>query len=1156
VVVAKLRWREQPSPIILTRQISRSLFKQTEGAMNAKRIPGVPPLSAKLPAGAEGGKEFSRIVNLLLFHDARKRSREISLFDDRAGDYAGLDAYEPQAAKEFAIGYQYKFFCSPLTDKHRSDIKAAIEEAAEKKKSSRIGKYVIITPDDLVNSGRRLNGGDVEWFDSLIKQYKKVFKLEHYGHTKITALFIQAPSLSLFYYPELVADGVERRRSFGETRRLYDANLRDRHGRIEFVGMSVYKEETSRRVPLEQIYIPLSLLPEESSPENDDTPRIRPTRFLEPNSKIVILGDPGSGKSTLISFLALCGISDNLQKRYECRPDGRLPIIVVLRRYADELKRRRNLSIMDYIIETVNADFNLDSLDELFLKFYLETGNAVLLFDGVDELPSSGLKSLIRDRIQSIQTSFPGNAIVVTSRLVGYEASSRFSPDFQHYRVARLRLDEIDRFIRDWYAHRIEDLVERERNAEDLVGVIRQNDNDAIRELARNPLILTIIALVHRIDAVLPDQRVVLYQKCTETLLNTWYKTKLGDDETVKGRVERRNRGRIEAIAHWMHCAGGSNDGRSVAEGGDLLRFLISHIAENETQLPRDPLVEDQAEEFLAFIRSKAGLLIEAGDGLYSFVHLTFQEYLTATWLVAYGEVDGAGAIWARIEPQLGSPRWHEVVRLLVASLKNPVAQKLVVDRVIWSDPSESAFGKATLLVGLIRDGIEPAEEEVDAILRLAVSTLVEANSAEEINKLVGSVTALLAKEPRFSPSLSRALERAEAQFSGRLSVRLGLVASLLGSLGPALEAAAYSDVRSTEKERTVFGTLIARRPAEASMDNVWWESLTQLLTYLGLVSAPSNTISSLGDGVVGMVEPSNLIPRLLRKELTFFGTAGYGPHQHHLMNLGGIVFGSADLHPAFRAAVISAFQRESSELESSFQPRSRIKELGDLLENVYRVRSDKRKKREAMSLFDKIRSDLKNRVMDQIGRDPIGDYREFDRGFLQAQSKVFAERLHAQTNLYWNSIRQAGMLSDGLIEILIETIGLSPKSHWQAALMGSLGDGLPSALAPAFDRKSWDEIARSASSSFISGRIVTEAAWLLLVDIWIWANHGYDGPGQSPVVDLAKAVENHPAPEIVFARTARDFVHGADSSGLIRAMTDSDTGIPRLLAEIGWSHS
>jgi hypothetical protein len=126
-------------------------------------------------------------------------------------------------------------------------------------------------------------------------------------------------------------------------------------------------------------------------------------------------------------------------------------------------------------------------------------------------------------RIRTLITTYPGNTVVVTSRIVGYDSTFPFdNQEFAHCRLTKLQLPEIEQFIRDWYAVRIKNPKERDDHANGLIRILQEKEHEAIGELAQNPLLLTIIALVHRIDAVLPDERVVLYHKCTETLLNTW----------------------------------------------------------------------------------------------------------------------------------------------------------------------------------------------------------------------------------------------------------------------------------------------------------------------------------------------------------------------------------------------------------------------------------------------------------------------------------------------------------------------------------------------------------------------------------------------------------------------------------------------------------
>src|SRR5947209_125967 len=99
--------------------------------MVAKRLLSTPSLTQVLPKGAEGGKEFARIVNLLLIHDARRRGQTLTHLDDAAGDFAALDSFAETHCLDGSdkTGYQYKFYPSPLTSGHRSAIKKSLKDA-------------------------------------------------------------------------------------------------------------------------------------------------------------------------------------------------------------------------------------------------------------------------------------------------------------------------------------------------------------------------------------------------------------------------------------------------------------------------------------------------------------------------------------------------------------------------------------------------------------------------------------------------------------------------------------------------------------------------------------------------------------------------------------------------------------------------------------------------------------------------------------------------------------------------------------------------------------------------------------------------------------------------------------------------------------------
>jgi hypothetical protein len=191
-----------------------------------KRLPEVKTLYDILPKGTEGAKEFARIVDLLLFHEARRAGKTISIFSDAAGDYRGLDSFEGDVfRREGTVGYQYKFYPSPLSSKHRDIIVKSLKRAAENQERLKLTKWILVTPQDLMEPATREDGGDVTWFEDLRRKLGLEFELEHWGHTKLLSLFLETPALCLYYYPELIPDGAGRKKTIQDTYNRYNDNV-------------------------------------------------------------------------------------------------------------------------------------------------------------------------------------------------------------------------------------------------------------------------------------------------------------------------------------------------------------------------------------------------------------------------------------------------------------------------------------------------------------------------------------------------------------------------------------------------------------------------------------------------------------------------------------------------------------------------------------------------------------------------------------------------------------------------------------------------------------------------------------------------------------------------------------------------------------------
>ena len=174
-------------------------------------IPNVSSLYQRINKGSEGGGEFARLMNYLLTAEAKEEGWKIEPYSDASGDFQGLDAYA-EIDKGYFEGYQFKFFPSPLSAAHKTQIIEAIKSAMEKS-SEDMKMLHIITPEDLMKK-------DKEWFELVKKEHRKRIKIfenlygektgiGHWGHTRILELMLRHPHIGKRYFPELFSYDVD-----------------------------------------------------------------------------------------------------------------------------------------------------------------------------------------------------------------------------------------------------------------------------------------------------------------------------------------------------------------------------------------------------------------------------------------------------------------------------------------------------------------------------------------------------------------------------------------------------------------------------------------------------------------------------------------------------------------------------------------------------------------------------------------------------------------------------------------------------------------------------------------------------------------------------------------------------------------------------------
>ena len=299
-------------------------------------------------------------------------------------------------------------------------------------------------------------------------------------------------------------------------------------------------------------------------------------------------------------------------------------------------------------------------------------GRALILCDGLDEQRDAGVKERTAAAIESLVHDYhPDNRCMVTSRIVGYDAAP-LRRGFQTATLEPFSDEQVRTFFRKWYraVEKAEDLIEAytemraDRKADEMTEAVLSEANPGLRRLAANPLLCTIIGLIHRQGGALPEQRVELYKLCVDTFIFNWEMHKRRRGEQQGGLNPQETQEVLEPIA--FHLQEETVENRAPRD--TILGWAAGFLA-REHGMP-EPEARTKAGRLLDLIRDVAGLFIERGAEEYAFFHLSFQEYLCARYITRRRREVEAHLKRRRDtdrQPHLFDPRWREVIYLAAA---------------------------------------------------------------------------------------------------------------------------------------------------------------------------------------------------------------------------------------------------------------------------------------------------------------------------------------------------------------------------------------------------------------------------------------------------------------------------------------------------------
>ena len=528
---------------------------------------------------------------------------------------------------------------------------------------------------------------------------------------------------------------------------------------VNFIGLDLKKGRNAPTdISLEDIYVtPLFKKLEVRKTENigNNGKILNDSDILTTEKNIVILGEPGAGKSLLVKDIILKIINSNLSGAKLKKIKDSIPFRIELRKY-NEVREKK--SVIEYLSDVLKVEYQID-IPINILTCIFSNNETIVFFDGFDEIFDKKHKEIIKGLIDAFSTKYQKCKCVVTSRFIGYHEVRFNNKLYDEFSIQHFNDDQIENLVKKFYETQYKAPEKQKKHTRESIEQIEKNvDND----LKQNPLILTLILILINNNIAIPDSKLEIYESCTKTLVDTID----AKEKELKFEMPVKNkRAVLDFLGYWQY----EQTTRNQPVEHDKAKQALSNYLLQKREVSDYTEAESKAEKFLEYAE-KRSIYFEN-----NFTHKTFLEYFTADYLfinhITKASDEAKTKLQGIIKQYLPNPYWYIVFELLFSIIDNSQSDSELLDEIITEQIKTSNIDVLYFFVSHIFRTNNISDNTIHDILKKAIISCIDGKKITsktknlkisfEENCIVKKISNLQ-KYPRIAPIFQKVMNEIE----------------------------------------------------------------------------------------------------------------------------------------------------------------------------------------------------------------------------------------------------------------------------------------------------------------------------------------------------------------------------------------------------------